>query len=390
MSDTSTPPELRRRWTVAVLGYVALLGVLTQLRGALLPSFAGAFPVSEAELGLVSTAGSIGFLLAVVVAGSVVGRVDVRRGLLVALLALGACLALVSAAPTYVALLVGLAILGLSTGVLHGFDRPILSHLHPDSRGRTFNLQDMVWAIGATLGPVLALAAIEFANWRAAYLLAAVATLPLAVLVYRLDLPASVDAERDLSLSEVASLVRHPTVAWLAAAMLLLSFVEGGFFTWLPYYASDIFGRRAGTLSLAAYLAAYVPARYGFARLADRVPNLDLVLGASVLATVMLTVAFVFARGAGIFVAIIVVGFLVAGMFPTLLARGTNELPEFSGPMNAVALGSSSVGFLTFPATMGVVAEVYSIGTAMRLLIPVMLAFAVLVAVVRARNGSAA
>ncbi|MEF8853123.1 MAG: MFS transporter [Haloarculaceae archaeon] len=390
MSEASTPPELRRQWTVAVLGYVAVLGVLTQLRGALLPSFADAFPVSVAELGLVSTAGSVGFLLAVVVAGSVVGRVDVRRGLLVALLALGACLALVSAAPTYVALLVGLAILGLSTGVLHGFDRPILSHLHPDSRGRTFNLQDMVWAMGATLGPVLALAAVEWANWRVAYLAAGVATLPLAVLVYRLELPASVDAERDLSLSEVAALVRRPTVAWLALAMLLLSFVEGGFFTWLPYYASDIFGRRAGTLSLTAYLAAYVPARYGFSRLADRVDNLDLVLGASLLATVMLAVAFVFARGAGIFVAVVAVGFLVAGMFPTLLARGTNEMPEYSGPMNAVALGSSSVGFLTFPATMGAVAEVYSVGTAMRMLIPVMLALAVLVAVVRARSGAAA
>jgi len=390
VTDRSTPPAVRRRWTVAVLGYVAMLGLLAQLRGALLPSFAADFPVSEAQLGLVSTAGSIGFLLAVAVAGAIVGRVDVRRGLLVALVALGGCLVLVSAAPTYFALLGGLAVLGLATGVLHGFDRPILSHLHPDSRARTFNLQDMVWAVGATLGPVLALAAVEFANWRVAYLVAGVCTVPLAVLVYRLELPASIEAEQDLPLAEIADLLRRPTIAWLAAAMLLLSFVEGGFFTWLPYYASDIFGRRAGTLSLAAYLAAYVPARYVFSRLAGRVPNLDLVLGASLLATVMLAVAFVFARGAAIFVAIVVVGFLVAGMFPTLLARGTNEMPEYSGPINAVALGSSSFGFLVFPATMGVVAERTSIGTAMRLLVPVMLAFAVLVAVVRARNGAAA
>ncbi len=128
-------------------------------------------------------------------------------------------------------MLVGLAVLGLATGVLHGFDRLILI-LSDTSEATVWwsNIQDMVWAVGATVGPVLALAAVEFATWRAACLVAGAATLPLAVLVYRLALPASTAAEQDLSLSEIAELARRPTVAWLAAAMLLLSFVEGGFF----------------------------------------------------------------------------------------------------------------------------------------------------------------
>ncbi len=71
------------------------------------------------------------------------------------------------------------------------------------------------------------------------------------------------------------------------------------------------------------YLAACVPARYGFARPADRVPNPDLVLGAALLAT-------------------------------------------------------------------AIIAEAYSVGTAMRILIPVMLVLALLVAAVGVRSGAAA
>ena len=390
MSRERTPSHLRRQWTVAVLGYVALLGLAVQLRGALLPSFADSFLVSEAELGLVSTAASVGFLLAITVVGSIVGRVDIRRALLFGLVAMGGCLLLTGLAPTYPALLAGLATVGVASGALHAFDRPIISHLHPDDLGRTFNLQDMVWAIGATTGPILALVAVARFDWRVAYLAAGLAVVPLLVLVWRLELPASVENEQDISLAELRVLLREPTVAWLGTAMLLLSFVEGAFFTWLPYYASGIFGREAGTLALTAYLAAYVPGRYAFSRVTDRIDNLTLVLGAALLGTVLLAITLVVATGPEIFVGVVATGFLVAGMFPTLLARGTNVMPEYSAPLNAVALGSSSVGFLLFPATMGLVAKAYSIDVAMQLLIPVMLIFAALVGVVRLRSGASA
>lgn len=380
----------RRRWTVAVFGYVAVLGLVLQLRGALLPSFAADFAVSEAGLGLVATAASSGYLLAVLLTGSLVGRLNARRGLLVALPAVSACLLVVGAAPTFPALLAGFVLSGVGMGALNAFDRPILSHLYPGDRARVFNLQDMAWAVGATLGPVLAVLAVERFDWRAAFLAAAVLFLPVVALVWGRDLPAGATAERDLALGEVGTLLRRPTMLWLAGAMLLLAFVESGVFTWLPYYASGLLGRRAGTLSLSAYLAAYVPGRLLFARLAGRVAPLDLVLGAALVGATMLGVAFVFAEGALVFVAVVVVGFVVAGMFPTLLARAADAMPEYSAPINAVALGASSVGFMTFPAAMGLVAEAYSVGTAMRLLVPTMLGLAVLVAAVRARVGASA
>lgn len=357
----------RRLWTAGVFLWIALLGVLLQLRGALLPNFGRAFALSEGQLGLLSSTASLAFLPAVFLVGTLVSRLDVKR-----ILAAGFGTAvvgplLIAAAPSYAGLLAGMLVAGIASGLLHAVDRPIISHLYPARRGRMYNLEDMGWAVGATAGPLLATAALLVAGWRLAYLLLAAAFVPLGALLWRADLPASLDNERRFELGDVTALLGTRTVSVMTAAMLLLSFVESGVFTWLPYFASGSLPRAVANLSLSVFLAAYIPGRYAFSRAADRADNASLVLAAAVLAVPLLYLAFVVASGALLLVAVLPLGFLVAGMYPTLLAWGTNATPEFSGPVNAIALGTSSVGFLVFPAVMGLVAETYTIATAMQL-----------------------
>jgi fucose permease len=360
----------RRGWTAAVLAYVALLGMLLQLRGALLPVFEADFGVSPAALGLVSSAASLTFLVTVFAVGVSIGRLDGRR--LLALGLGGGVLALigVASAPTYSLLLAGLGAKGVAAGTLHGTDRPLLSHLYPDARGRAFNFLDAIWAVGAATGPLLATAALAAGEWRYAYMLAAALLVPVLAYVLRADLPAAVGNEASLELDELLAVLRRPTLLWLAAAMLLLSFVESGFFTWLPYYAGQFFPQTVANLTLTGFLLAYVPGRFAFGYAAGRLSNIPLVLGAALSTTALLVVAFVLADGYAILAAVLLTGFLVAGMFPTLSAWGANAMPEHSGPVNAVAMGISGVGFLAFPALMGVVVDLADVTTAMRLLIP--------------------
>ena len=380
----------RRAWTVCIFLYVALLGVALQLRGALLPSFATTFDVSESALGLLSSAASIGFVVAIFAVGLSVSRIDIRRFLLAGIVSLAAIYWLMAWAPTYWTLVAIITIGGVFRGVLHGLDRPLLSHLYPDRRGRIFNVEDMVWAAGATAGPLLATAAIAVDGWRLAYLLLGFGFIPLFVLVWRLGLPEGIENERALSLDEIRPLFTQPVVASMSLAMLLLAFVESGIFTWLPYYAGQSLPRSVANLALSAYLATYIPGRIFFGWATDRFGNLDLVLGSAVVAVGALYVGFVLTSGYAMLATVLVIGFLVAGMFPTLLAWATNAFPQYSGPMGAVALGTSSLGFLIFPATMGVVAEWYDVGVAMQLLVAVMAALALVMAAIRLRTGSAA
>lgn len=374
----------RRAWTVCIFCSVGVLGAFLQLRGALIPSFGESFAVSEARLGLIASAASAGSLVSVFAIGTAVSRIDVGRTLVLAGAALVVLLAAIALAPTYAVLLAGFGAAGLAQGSLHALDRPLLSHLYPDRRGRIYNLQDMAWAIGAALGPLLATAALVVAGWRLAFVVLACAFVPVVALFWRLEVP-SFAGEEPLEPRELAGLLRTRTVGTMALLMVLLSLVESGIFTWLPYYAGETLPRGVANLSLSLYLAAYVPGRYAFSRAADRFDNLELVLASAALATAAL-VGFLSASGYAMLGAVAVVGFLVAGMFPTLLAWATNDVPEYSGPVNALAFVASGAGFAVFPAAMGAVAGRYTIGAAMALLAVAMAVFALVAAVIVLRG----
>lgn len=375
----------RRAWTASIFCSVGVLGAFLQLRGALIPSFAGSFAVSEGELGLIASAASAGTLVSVSAVGTAVGRIDVGRALVLAGVAFVALLVALAFAPTYAVLLAGFGAAGLAQGSLHALDRPLLSHLYPDRRGRIYNLQDMAWAVGATLGPLLATAALVVANWRLAFLVLACAFVPVVAAFRRLEAP-GFETEEALAPRELASLLRTPTVGTMAPLMLLLSLVEGGIFTWLPYYVGESLPRGVANLSLSLYLAAYVPGRYAFSRATDRVDELALVVATAALATAAL-VGFLSTSGYAMLAAVAVVGFLVAGMFPTLLAWATDHAPEYSGPVNALAFIASGIGFAVFPALMGGVAGRYTIEAAMALLAVAMAAFALVAAAAVVRGS---
>lgn len=346
---------------------VGVGGASLQARGALVPSFQAAFGLSEGQLGLLTPVGTLGFVGPVVVVGLLAGRVDVKRVLVGGLVLAGLGLALLGTAPTYLALLGFLALQSAALGVFRGLDRPILSHLHPEDRGRAFTRETMAWAVGATLGPFLVTAALAVGTWRWAYYALGAAFLPVAALAWRLEFPADVVDERAFVPGDVRALLGRPAIVGMGVALVLVGGVESTFFTWLPYYATGFLPRAAANLALSAYLAAYVPGRLGFSVLADRASPPDVVLVAAVALVALLAVLF----GAGdlgrlpFFALVFAAGLFVSGFFPLLLTWGVKAAPSYTGPVNAFAMVSGQVGFLLVPATVGVLAERYAIGAAM-------------------------
>ncbi|GAB3030845.1 MFS transporter [Natronobiforma cellulositropha] len=366
----------RRAWTVGIFSYVGLFGASLQLRGALLPSFGETFGVGESQLGLLASLGSVGFLATVLTVGVLASRLSIKPVLVGGLVGIASVHLLIASAPTYLVLLAGFLLAGVFQGCLNGLDRPVLSHLYPSNRGRVYNRQEMVWAIGATLGPLLAVAALALTGWRAAYVVLALAFLPIAVVLWRLEVP-SLDGERALSRADVSGLVRTPAVGTMGGLIFLLSLVESGLFTWLPYYLAGELPQSVASLSLTVFLAAYVPGRYTFSVAATKVDNLTLVAVSAAVSTALLAV-FIAVGGYASLGVVFLVGFVVSGMFPTLLAWATNTVPEFSGPINALAFGASGTGFMVFPVTMGIFAERYGMTPAMSLLVLAMGGFTLL------------
>lgn len=366
----------RRLWIAAVFLFVLGDAVALQTRGALLPSFGSAFDVSPGLLGLVAPAGTVGFVAAVLAVGVAAGRLDVRGALLVGVAVTGVSLLFASAAPTYPLLLLFIAAQGTATGVVRALDRPILGHLYPSRRGRVFALHALAWAVGAVAGPLLVNAVLARGDWRLTYVVLGGFFLPLALLLWRLELPGGVREERALSWDAVAGLLRRPAVVAVAASMALSGAIEGIVFTWLPYYAAAFTTHELANLLLSVYLVAYLPGRLAYSVVVDRVgaPNLMVVLGAGTLPA--LAVVFSGVSGPALFGAALVAGFFLSGFFPIVSAYGVNAAPEFSGPVNAVAVAGTYGGIAVGPVAVGLLAERTDIGTAMG--VPVALAVVLL------------
>lgn len=378
---------LRDRWTVGIFSAVAVLGAQLQLRGTLLRQFEQTYSVTPSELGLLSTVASLTLFVTVASVSAVIGRSDVRRLLLLgAGLSIGSFL-VVATAPTYLVLMLGIGALGVTAGLLYGAGRPMVSHIHATRRERAFNFQDMTWAVGATLGPIIAVITIATTTWRAAYLvLAAVAFIPL-VMFWRLDSPTAVESERSVSWDAVRAYATEAPFLTLIAAFLALSFLESGLFTWLPYLFAEVLPGPIADLSLSVLLAAYIPGRYVFGILGDRTRPLNLLAGSALLTVPLLYLALLGGRGPVRLGSTFAIGFLVSGMFPTLLAWSIGYAPEYSGPVNAMAMGTASLGFLLFPAAIGVVIEQAGMTAAMTGIVAIAVILAALFVDARFRRG---
>jgi fucose permease len=355
----------QKYWILTLFAFVTLDGALIQARGALVPTWKETFTASETLLGLLTPMGTVGFVAAMVWLGPASGRVDLRRFLLGGGILTAIALVLIGLAPTFTILLAMVGVRSFGVGIFRALDRPTLSHLFPDSRARIFNLQEMAWAVGATAGPLLVAAVLLQFSWRLTYFVLAALTVPVLVLVWRLEPPKGSVNEKSFALADVRSVLGHPSVYGMVVAIILVGGIESAFFTWLPSYAGEMFSDGIASITLSIYLVSYIPGRLAFSRLGERFRFTDLLVGVSVALTGLLYAAFVLADGLELLALIFAIGFLVSGLYPILISLGIESNPAFTGPVNAIANVAAQIGFFTVPAAIGFLAERSTIQQAM-------------------------
>lgn len=362
---TSTPTRSRRLWLAAIFLFVIGDGITIQTRGPLLRSFEADFGVSEALLGIVAPAGTLGFVVAALVAGMLAGRIDIKRWIILGIGLTGLSLLFMSGAPLYWLFLVFLVSQGTAAGVVRGLDRTILSHLYPENRGRIFTVHSLAWAVGAVIGPLLVNWVLARGSWRLTYVVLGLFFLPLVGLIWWEGLPGAVGAERALSASALRQVLKEPLVIGMTLAITLVGITEGIVFTWLPFYASEFVSEPRANLLLTVYLVAYIPGRLLYIWLLTRVSSLPLALGLSLAFLLPLGVIVLGTTGLSLFLAAFVAGFFTAGLFPLVSTFGVEAMPEYTGPITALGTAGTYLGLAIGPVILGVIAESVGIVTAM-------------------------
>jgi fucose permease len=366
MEKTKPLFDNKKKWTISALLYLGLGAVVMQMRGAMLPNFQAEFGVSESLLGLVSPAGTIGFTVVALTMGMVAGRVDIRKYIQAGALLTALTTFFIGLAPFYSLLLVAIVLRGMAGGLPGGLTRPILSHLYPDNKGRIFNIHEAVWALGAACGPIIATLVLHFSNWRTGYYILGFSFIPVFFLLLRSsDFPAEIE-EKPLTYSQFLEIIKNPVIAYVGIILFLSVGVEGGFFTWLPYYISQSLPHSVANFALTGFIGAYVPGRIVNSYLANRFSLTSLLLGASTIVTVLIVVAFFFTEGYGQIGVVIAIGFVTSTIFPNLFALAAKTYPRHSGPINGLVMTFDPLGISIVPVIMGVIADNFGITVSMR------------------------
>jgi MFS family permease len=348
-------------------GWGAAVG---QARGALLKPIQDTFLVSESVLGLTAPVIMLGFMVSVLTIGMIIGRINIRKFLLIGTGLSFISLILLGSSPFFFLLLGFFFVSGISGGLTTALCPPILGHMHSKKRGWIFNRNEMVWAIGATSGPLFVnLILVIFGSWRLAYFLLSLGFIPIFLLFWKIRLTPDMKREKALSLKELKSLGKHPAVFGMALGIAVNSCIEGSLFTWLAYYMTQFFPEDIANLIFSGYMMAYIPSRLIYGRLSGKTGYTNLILFNSVVTVFLLFLAFFVTSGAAMVACIFVIGFLISGNFPTLLAMGTNARPEHSGPINGIARSAAALGISTFSALIGVIADLSGLRSGMQLLI---------------------
>ena len=313
--------------------------------------------VTAASLGVVTSAAWLGSAAPRLPTGYLLTRVARHRVIAATGALLTGTSVFTALAGSRLYLAAGAFLMGLSSGIYFMAANPLVSELFPGRVGGAIGVHGMASQLAAVGAPLAVSGILLIGEWRTTFLcvaaVAAVATALLVVAARRTELP---DAGADDRSLLAAGRAQWPIVLTGIAFLGGAGFLWNGLFNLYGDYLAVAKGidPATGRTLLSAMFAAGVPAFVLTGRLADRVPNVPLLLsivGAFVVAVVALTVAEGLVAVAGVS---LLLGYVVHSLFPAVDTYMLSSLPDrhrasayslYSATMMFVqALGSGTVG----------------------------------------------
>lgn len=335
-------------------------GIVMALLGAILPLISARLRFDLAEAGNLFLAMNATMLVVTLSLGPLLDRYGIKPALTIAPLLVAAALMLVANASSFAALVAAVVLLGAGGGALNQATNTLIADLHEDSRRKSaaLNMLGVFFGFGAlfvpfTIGSLLA----QMGLTAILYLAAALSLVPAAMSV-ALAFP-SPRRSAGVPFSEVLALARRPLVVVFAILLFFESgneFVLGGYVT---TYLTRSLGASVNAASylLAAYWAAIMLERVILSRVLLRVRGETLILTSAlgVAAAVAILIAAPTLVGGGI--AVVLLGFSIAAIFPTVLGLAGTEYASHSGTVFGILIGVALTGGMSLPWAAGKIAQ---------------------------------
>ncbi|MFM8236585.1 MAG: MFS transporter [Actinomycetota bacterium] len=350
--------EPARGAPAAYLGAFVTVGIGMSILGPSLRRLAEVTGSTEAALGILFTAASVGYLTGIVVGGRLIVRRSGHAILVCGLLALALGATAVPFARNVAALIVIEFGLGIGTGLVEVPCNSLI--LWTRGGGALLNALHAGWSVGAMLAPLFVGASIAMTGGLpAAYLAAAaLAILPLFALRGRRS-PPNPHHEVGHGLPEES----RALVALGACFYVAYIGLEAGFAGWIYTFAEDrgLSGATA-TLLGAAFLGTFAVGRLASIPIAIRVDPRRVLIVDHVVVFAGLGLLLVSGRSAVlIWTGTVILGLGLASLFGSMLTLSERHVPSTS-TVTSFYFGGLSVGGMFLPATIGVLIATFGSG----------------------------
>ncbi len=350
---------LRQRLTVLdtlAFAGIFVFGIVMALLGAVVPVLSTQLAFGLEDVGLLFLVMNGAMLVASLLVGPATDRVGMKGPIALGALLVGVALLAIARASRFGDLLPAVAALGFGGGALNASTNTLVADLHddPETKAAALNLLGVFFGIGALLLP-FSIGALLARAGLAGLLLAAAGlcgVLALVAAVARFPRPKQAHG---WPLAGVRRLLGIPLVLAMASLLFFESgneFMLGGYFS--TFLAQDLAVPvdRASYL-LACYWAGMMVSRLVLSRVLLRLDAHRVVLVGAVLAAAgTLAVALATSTGVAV-VGIIVTGFALGGIFPTVLGVAGAAFPGHSGTVFGLLFTAALTGGTALPTLAG-------------------------------------
>ena len=345
--------------TAAAFAGMFVFGHVMVLLGAVLPALSSRLVFDAAGIGTLFVWMNTAMLACSLVLGFAMDRYGMKPPLVLGPMLAAGALVLIARASRFEDLIPAVMLMGFGGGALNGATNTLVADLHENAQKKSsaLNLLGVFFGIGALFMPFAIGALLE--KFSITWLLLAASFLCVVAGVYSgaLRFPEPKQGH-GIPWHEAPRFLKSPLVLAMAALLFFQSGVEftlGGFMS--TYFTREL-GMTVGSASyvLAAYWATVIAARVTMSRLvlgAD--PNrvvMFCAMGACAGTAVAISGNLVLSV-----IGILVAGFSMAGIFPTMLGIAGSKFPEHSGSVFGILFTCALMGGMTLPWVTGQIAQ---------------------------------
>ncbi|MCL7453111.1 MAG: MFS transporter [Anaerolineae bacterium] len=331
-AEAGTPPARAEEFQTGrvltiTIGH-AVHDTYTAFLAPLLPVFIENLSLTKTEAGLLTAFNQAPSLLQPVI-GHLADRLSLRYLVILSPAVTATVMSLLGLAPTYLILALLLIVVGLSSATLHSVAPVMAGRLSGRNLGRGMGFWMVGGELGRTLGPIVIVAGIQFLGLGGTAWLMIGGWLTSILLFFWLkDVPGRVaDGGNGLPWRQALHVMR-PLLVPLLGIIVVRSFMQAALTTYLPIYLTEEGAELwfAG-VSLSVLEAAGVAGALLGGSLSDRLGR-RAILFASLAATPILMVLFVFASGWLRFPLLLALGLTALSVTPVVMAIVQEYAPE--------------------------------------------------------------